>query len=84
MAVIPVSAVLVDLELVFVHAIGSDAVKAQARHTVHIGGQGYAGPEKGGVLFPTGAFKQRHGVAFAPSQERPRHGAGEGQGRTNC
>ena len=84
MTVIPVSAVLVDLELVFVHAIGSDAVEAQARHTVHVGGQDDAVPVNGGVLFQPVAYAQRHGVAFAPSQDWPWHGAVDGHGRTSC
>ena len=37
-AVIPVGSVLMKLEFVFVHAIGCDAMEAQARHTVHVGG----------------------------------------------
>ena len=44
MAVIPVGAALLHLELIQVIATGGDTVKTHARHAVHIGRQQQAVP----------------------------------------
>ena len=77
-AVVPVGAVLLDLELVLIHAVGGDAMEAQARHAVHVRRQDDAVPMDGGVLLQAVAHTQRDGIAFAPAQDGPGNGAVDG------
>ena len=84
MAVIPVGAVLVDLELVLIHAVRGDAMEAQARNTIHVRRQDDAVPMDGGVLLEAVAHAQCDGIAFAPTKNRPRERAVDGHGRARC
>ncbi len=46
-AVIPVGAVLLDLELVDVHPVSFDAVEAEPRHAIHVCWKNYSVPVNG-------------------------------------
>ncbi|MNP23872.1 hypothetical protein D3C76_1165970 [compost metagenome] len=78
---VPVSAVLLHLESVFVHAVGRDAMKTQTRHAVHVGGQDDAVPVDGGVFIELVFHPQGDGVAFTPAQQGAGQGAIDGHGR---
>ena len=82
--VIPVGTVLVDLELVLIHAVRGDAMEAQARNTIHVRRQDDAVPMDGGVLLEAVAHAQCDGIAFAPTKNRPRERAVDGHGRARC
>ena len=71
---VPVSTILIDLELVLVHAIGRDAVEAQARHTIHVRGQNDAVPVNRGVFGQAVFHTQCDGIAFPPAQNWPWNG----------
>ncbi|MNN06229.1 hypothetical protein D3C81_1190120 [compost metagenome] len=83
-AVVPVGAVLVDLEPVFIHAIRSDAMEAQARYAVHVCRQNDPVPVDGRVLFQAIAHTQRDCVALSPAKNRSRQRAVDGHCRTRC
>ncbi|MND93924.1 hypothetical protein D3C80_861260 [compost metagenome] len=74
-AVVPVGAALLHLELVLVHSVRRDAGEAEARHAVHVGRQQDAVPVDRGVLFQAVAHPQGHHVALAPAQQRRRQAA---------
>ena len=65
---VPVSAVLMHLEFVLVHAIGSDTVEAQARYTIHVGRQNDPVPMDRGVLVQAVFHPQRNRFPFTPTQ----------------
>lgn len=69
-AVVPIGAVLFDLEAIDVHAIGRDTVEAQPRHAVHVGGQNDAVPVDRGGFVETVFYPDGHRIAFAPAQQR--------------
>ncbi len=69
MAVIPIRAVLPDLEAIDIHAVGRNAIKAQPRHAVHVGRQDDAVPVNGRGFVETVFYPQGDGVALAPAQQ---------------
>ncbi len=71
MAVVPIGTILVDIKFVLVHAVRSDAMEAQARHTVHVGRQDNAVPVNGRILLQTIANPKGDCVSFPPAQNRP-------------
>ncbi|SAJ32035.1 Uncharacterised protein [Enterobacter cloacae] len=77
---VPVGAVLPDLEAVFVETAGSDAFEAEARHAIHVGRQDDAVPVDRGVLGEAVAHPQGHVVAFAPAQGRAGQRTVDGHG----
>ena len=87
-AVVPVGAGLVELETVQPGFTAADAVEAHARHAIHVGRQQDAMPMDGRGVAEQGARRkgvvdaQRHGVAFAPTQNRRRQGTVDGDGGT--
>ena len=80
MAVVPVGAVLLHPEAVFVQAVRRDAGEAETRHAVHVGRQQDAVPVDRGVHRQAVAHAQGHGVAFAPAQQRAGNRAVDGHG----
>ena len=73
MAVVPVGAVLPELEAVVVGLARGDAVKAQPRHAVHVGRQQQAVPvDRADVIAQRVVHVQVDGLALAPAQDRRR------------
>ncbi|MNE08273.1 hypothetical protein D3C80_1009190 [compost metagenome] len=73
MAVVPVGAVLMEFELVLIHAIWCDAMEAQAWDTVHVRRQDDAVPVDRGVLFQAVAHTKRNDIAFTPPKRWARY-----------
>ncbi|MNS77525.1 hypothetical protein D3C72_1111070 [compost metagenome] len=85
MAVIPVGAGLLEIEMVVVGLAGADAVEAQAGHAIHVGRQQDAVPvDRSRVLAERVAHEQVHGLAFAPAQDRCRQRAVDGDRRAGA
>ena len=69
MTVIPVGARLVDFEAIDVGLARPDAVEAQPRHAVHVGGDNDSMPMDGARRRQPIGDSQRDGIAFAPPQQ---------------
>ena len=68
MAVVPVGAVLFDLELVHIHTTRLDTVEAQAGYAVHVHRQDDSVPMNRGVFFQTVPDSQGDRITFTPAQ----------------
>ena len=81
MTVVPVGAGLVDLEAIDVGRARPDALEAQPRHPIHIGGDNDSMPVDGAWRGQAIGHSQRDDIPFAPPQQRYRdlsvHGRGD-------
>ena len=80
MTVIPVGARLIDSEAIDVGLARPDAVEAQSRHAVHIGGENDSVPMDGARCGQPIGHSQCDGIPFAPPQQRRRESSVHGRG----
>ena len=80
MTVIPVGARLIDSEAIDVGLARPDAVEAQSRHAVHIGGENDSVPMDGARCGQPIRHSQCDGIPFAPPQQRRRESSVHGRG----
>ena len=83
MAVIPVRPPLTHREPVRVRVSRSNAVEAQPRHAVHVGGHQDAVPVNRRILAERIGHAQGDGVPFPPAQRGGRDGAVHGHGQSS-
>ena len=81
MTVVPISTVLLNLKLIYIHAIGSDAVEAQSRHAIHVGRQDHAVPVNGCIFAQLIPDPQRDRIPFTPTKKRSWNSAVDGHCR---
>src|SRR5579863_7711241 len=72
--VIPVGSALSDREAIFKGLTRRNAGEAEPRYSVHIGGYADSVPVDGSCVLQPVGHRDSDGVAFAPSEDRTRHG----------